>query len=191
MQSTKIDSEHNHMDGLLQQSPKRGRSELETTIDARRNLKQVLATPNESNNAKYQKIGHDEGTIISAYYTLGHEEKLQEFQPVYINIGNPNQAKELIGLKKNTKFVSLGKKTQHESANYLVVSFENRKKSNSPFIEYPLSRLDLVIKALMEYKEYAISRNYYKEVPILNCKYRESTTLNVHDDKDTVLEPLV
>lgn len=191
MQSTKINSEHNHMDGLLQQSPKRGRSELETTIDARRNLKQVLATPNESNNAKYQKIGHDEGTIISAYYTLGHEEKLQEFQPVYINIGNPNQAKELIGLKKNTKFVSLGKKTQHESANYLVVSFENRKKSNSPFIEYPLSRLDMVIKALMELKEYAISRNYYKEVPILNCKYPESTTLNAHDDKDTVLETLV
>ena len=120
-----------------------------------------------------------------------HEEKLQQFQPVYINIGNPNQAKELIGLKKNTKFVSLGKKTQHESANYLVVSFENRKKSNSPFIEYPLSRLGMVIKALMELKEYAISRNYYKEVPILNCKYPESTTLNAHDDKDTVLETLV
>ena len=41
------------MDGLLQQSPKRGRDELEATIDARRNLNQELVTPNESNNAKY------------------------------------------------------------------------------------------------------------------------------------------
>ena len=97
----------------------------------------------------------------------------------------------MIGLKKNTKFVSLGKKTQHESPNYLVVSFENRKKSNSPFIEYPLSRLDMVIKALTELKEYALSRNYYKEVPILNCKYPESMTFSTHDDKDTILETLV
>lgn len=36
--------------------------------------------------------------------------KIQEFQPMYNNFGNPSQAKELVGLKKNTKFVSVGKK---------------------------------------------------------------------------------
>ena len=115
LQSSKINSEHTHINGLLQQSPKRSRDEHEAILDARHNFNQELATPNESNSKKYQKICHDEGIIVSAYYTLGHEEKLHDFQPVYINIGNPNQAKELIGLKKNTKFVSVGKKTEHES----------------------------------------------------------------------------
>ena len=58
-------------------------------------------------------------------------------------------------------------------------------------MEYPLSRLDMVIKALTELKEYAFSRNYYKEVPILNCKHPESMTVNAQDDKDTILETLV
>ena len=97
----------------------------------------------------------------------------------------------MIGIKKSTKFVSVGKKTEHESPNYLVVSFENRKKSNSPLVEYSLSRLDSLIKALTELKEHALSLNYYKEVPILNFRYPESTSLNAHDDKDTILETLV
>ena len=50
------------------------------TIDATINLNQELATANESNNTKYQKIGHDEGKLISAYYTLGHEEKNTNFK---------------------------------------------------------------------------------------------------------------
>ena len=41
------------------------------------------------------------------------------FQTVCISIGNPNQVKELVGLKENTKFVSVGKKSQNESAKYL------------------------------------------------------------------------
>ena len=57
------------------------------------------------------------GKMISAYYTQGHEEQLHDFQPVYINIGGPNQAKELVGPKKNTRFVRVSKKSQHESAN--------------------------------------------------------------------------
>ena len=60
------------------------------------------------------------------------EEKLKEFVPVYVNIGNRFQAKELIGIRKNTKFVSTNSKTKSKSfddhANYLVLSFENRKK---------------------------------------------------------------
>ena len=41
-QSTKINSEYIRMDGLLEQSSKRGRSEFESTNDARRSLKQEL-----------------------------------------------------------------------------------------------------------------------------------------------------
>ena len=55
LQSSKINSAHTHIDGLLQQSPKRSRNELENTLDARRNLNQELATPNESNNASLKK----------------------------------------------------------------------------------------------------------------------------------------
>lgn len=45
-----------HIDGLLQQSPKRrSRDELKATLDARRNLNQELVTPNERNNKKYKK----------------------------------------------------------------------------------------------------------------------------------------
>lgn len=82
MQSTKINSEHNHMEGIVQQSTKCGPSEPETSIDARRNLMQELELPNESNSAKYQKIGHDEGTTINAYYTLGYEKNTRI--PTYV-----------------------------------------------------------------------------------------------------------
>ena len=184
------DSDRDQIENSVQLSPKRPRSEYETSNNGKRNLKQELAVPTQ-NNAKYQKVGQEAGFIISAYYTRGHEEKLQEFKPVYINVGNPNQAKELIGVRKNTKFISLGKKTNNEQQpSYLVLSFENRKKSNSPFIEYPLTRLDMIIKALVELKEFTMARGYYKETPILNCKYPESTRLTAHDDKDTVLEAL-
>ena len=183
--------EHDQLEGLLQNSPKRGRNELQITNGGKRNLKEVLALPNEGTNAKYQKIGHDEGTIISAYYTQGHEEKVREFKPVYVNVGNPNQAKELIGIKPNTKFVNLVKKPVHDAPNYLVLAFENRKKTNSPFVEYPLTRLDMVIKALLELKDYASTRGYYKEPTIYNLQYPESTTVNADDDKNTVLETLV
>ena len=81
-------------------------------------------------------------------------------------MGNPTQAKELIGVRKNTKFISIGKKPNNEQqASYLVVSVENRKKSNSPFMEYPIARLDKIIKALVELKEFTMARRYYKETP--------------------------
>ena len=54
LQSAKAIFQHTHIDGLLQQSPKRNYDELETTVDSRRNLKKELATLHESKNVKYQ-----------------------------------------------------------------------------------------------------------------------------------------
>ena len=146
------------------------------------------------NISKYMKVEGGEGCILSAFYTAGQEEKLKEFVPVYVNIGNRFQAKELIGIRKNTKFVNTNSKTKpkttEDQANYLVLSFENRKKSNSPFIEYPLNRLDTVIQALQELKETVIRSGHYKEQDVLNCKYPENTRLRPKDDKDTILETI-
>ena len=119
---------------------------------------------------------------------------MKEFVPVYVNIGNRFQAKELVGIRKNTKFISTNSKTKskttEDQANYLVLSFENRKKSNSPFIEYPLNRLDTVIHALEELKESVITSGHYKEQDVLNCKYPENTKIRPRDDKDTILETM-
>ncbi len=57
---------------------------------------------------------------------------------MYVNIGDRYKAKELIGIRQNTKFVSANAKSKNraeeDQLNYLVVSFENQKKSNSPFV---------------------------------------------------------
>ena len=140
---------------------------------------------------KYIKLSPEKGRILTGYYTAGHEEKLNKFTPTYVNIGNPKIPKELVGVRKNTKFVSINGKSKVKSdtyPNYLVLSFENRNKPNSPFIEYPLTRLDVLIKALMEIKEYATQNGYYEEKPILSCKYREDTKISAKDDKETMLE---
>ena len=142
--------------------------------------------------SKYMKVEGEEGCILSAFYTAGQEEKLKEFVPVYVNIGNRLQAKELIGIRKNTKFVSTNSKTKSKTvddqANYLVLSFENRKKTNSPFIEYPLNRLDTVINALQELKESVITSGHYKEQDVYSCKYPENTKIRPRDDKNTTLK---
>jgi hypothetical protein len=144
---------------------------------------------------KYIKVSPEKGRILTGYYTAGHEEKLNKFAPTYVNIGNPNHPKELVGVRKNTKFVSVNGKSKAKSLesypNYLVLSFENRNKPNSPFVEYPLTRLDVLIKALMEIKEYATQNGYYEEKPILSCKYREDTKISAKDDKETTLEIIV
>ena len=143
---------------------------------------------------KYIKLSPEKGRILTGYYTAGHEEKLNKFTPTYVNIGNPKIPKELVGVRKNTKFVSINGKSKVKSdtyPNYLVLSFENRNKPNSPFIEYPLTRLDVLIKALMEIKEYATQNGYYEEKPILSCKYREDTKISAKDDKETTLEIIV
>ena len=79
-----------------------------------------------------------------------------------------------------------------ENSFFLLKTFfpVNRKKSNSPFIEYPLNRLDTVIQALQELKETVIRSGHYKEQDVLNCKYPENTRLRPKDDKDTILETM-
>ena len=138
------------------------------------------------------KVEEGKFCILSAFDTAGREEKMEEFVPVYVNIGNRFQAKELIGIRKNTKFVSTNSKTKSKSfddqANYLVLSFENRKKTNSPFIEYPLNRLDTVINALQELKESVIRSGHYKEQDVLNCRYPDNTKIHPRDDKNTILK---
>ena len=87
------------------------------------------------------------------------------------------------------KFKSKTKsKSVDDQANYLVLYFENRKKTNSPFIEYPLNRLDTVINALQELKESVIRSGHYKEQDVFNCKYPENTKIHPRDDKNTILK---
>ena len=58
---------------------------------------------------KYQRIS-DQGKIVAGYYTPAPDERLQDFQATYINIGNPRILKEVIGVRKNTTFMPTGKK---------------------------------------------------------------------------------
>lgn len=172
-------------------SPKRLRFDQDLIDETGKSVSgEQYATTN--NIAKYLKVEGDEGYILSAYYTPGQDEKLKDFVPVYVNIGNPLQAKELIGIRKNTKFLSTNAKSRmkstEEQPNYLVLSFENRKKNNSPFIEYPLNRLDMLIQGLQELKERVIQSGHYKEQTILNCKYPQNTKICPGDDKATILK---
>ena len=89
---------------------------------------------------KYQRLG-EAGKIVLGYYIPVVDEKLFGFQSTYINIGSPRCVKEVVGIRKNSQFVATGKKksgTSTTPGSYLVVSFKNRNKSNSPFIEYPI-----------------------------------------------------
>ena len=57
---------------------------------------------------------------------------LSDFGAVYVTIGDTLYAMELIGLRKNTKFVGAGGKNKSKPINdnniHLVVPFEKRKK---------------------------------------------------------------
>ena len=55
------------------------------------------------------------------------------------------------------------KKNANTVPSYLVVTFENRRKSNSPYVEYPLSKIGVVIKALEDLRSNAIAEGYYTE----------------------------
>ena len=142
--------------------------------------------------AKYMRVNEVDGRIISAYYTPGAEEKLFDFEPFYVNIGNKNYAKELISVKRNSQFSATGgkgksKNIQEVRSPYLVVAFENRRKPSSPFVEYPLSRLDGMIKAIQELKNVCIARGCYKEGNIMHYKYPENTIIQPGYSKDTQL----
>ena len=144
------------------------------------------------NISKYLKIDAAAGNILSAFYTINADEKLKEFTPMYVNIGDRYKAKELIGIRQNTKFVSTNakykNKAEEDQVNYLVVSFENRKKSNSPFVEFPLCRLGPMISALQELKKKALESGHYKEQRVFSSTYPDNTKIQPKDDKSTNLE---
>ena len=144
------------------------------------------------NLSKYLKIDAADGNILSAFYTINADEKLREFTPMYVNIGDRYKAKELIGIRQNTKFVSTNAKSKNraeeDQVNYLVVSFENRKKSNSPFVEFPLCRLDPMISALQELKKQALESGHYKQQRVFSSTYPDNTKIMAKDDKSTNLE---
>ena len=63
---------------------------------------------------------------------------------------------------------------KNNQSSYLVVSFENRKKSNSPWVECPISRLGILIKGLEELKDRMCSLGYYSDPQILKVSYLEN-----------------
>ena len=164
----------------------------EPSNDEFKNGKPCVENPSSLQPSKFQRVG-DQGRIVSGYYTPAIEEKLDGFEATYINIGNPRILKEVVGIRKNSTFISTGKKKLNSEKpdgvlpTYLVVSFENRKKTNSPYVEYPLAKLGAVIKALEDLKNRAIQKGYYSDAKILKCDYPEDTIITDKNCKDTAL----
>ena len=61
------------------------------------------------------KVDGGEGCVLRGFYTAAQEEKLKEFIPIYFNIEDRYKAKELIGVRPNTKFISANSKTKTKS----------------------------------------------------------------------------
>ena len=147
-----------------------------------------------SPRAKYMRVDNQNGTMIFGFYTPANMEKLEGFTPVYINIGDPSCVKELVGVRKNSQFMATGKnKNKNNDVNtqssYLVVSFENRKKNNSPWVEFPISRLGILIKGLEELKDRMCTLGYYSDPQILKVSYPENTVVSSKDCKDSKISP--
>jgi len=135
----------------------------------------------------------EEGRLLGGYHTPGQKEKLTNFMPAFWNIGNPVCPQEIVGIRKNTQFYQKAKgkaRLPDERVSYLVVSFENRKTKNSPFIEYPLNRLGSLIKALQDLKDFATENGYYTEGQIIKSQYPDNTILTAKHTRDTILETL-
>ena len=167
-------------------------NEKSNELMMKRSLDEDDGQANEK-NSKYIRMEAEEGRLLGGYHTLGQKEKLTNFMPAFWNIGNPVCPQEIIGIRKNTQFYPKTKgkaKLPDERVSYLVVSFENRKTKNSPFIEYPLNRLGSLIKALQDLKDFATENGYYNEGQILKSQYPENTVLTAKHTRDTILETL-
>ena len=79
-------------DGQIQEIE--GRSTGSVTIPR----KNVPISSNSS-GSKYKKIETDAGRCMFAYYNQTNEDKLASFKPVWINVGPPHLAKELVCLR--------------------------------------------------------------------------------------------
>ena len=79
-------------DGQIQEIE--GRS-MESMIIPRKNV----SISSNSSGTKYKKIETDAGRCMFAYYNQTNEDKLASFKPVWINVGPPHLAKELVCLR--------------------------------------------------------------------------------------------
>ena len=120
--------------------------------------------------------------------------KLENFEAVYMNIGPPNCAKELVGVRRNTKFIGKNSKSKgralEDQTNFLVVSFENRKSPTSPFVEFPINRLGVMMHALEDLKQHAIQQGLYnsnQDSAIIKHTYKDGTTIGPKMSKNNSL----
>ena len=61
--------------------------------------KRTFSSDDVGTGSKYKKVEAEEGRILHAYYTPNHESRLPNFQPFFINIGNPAIAKEMVCIR--------------------------------------------------------------------------------------------
>ena len=79
-------------DGQIQEIE--GRS-TESMMIPRKNV----SISSNSSGTKYKKIETDASRCMFAYYNQTNEDKLASFKPVWINVGPPHLAKELVCLR--------------------------------------------------------------------------------------------
>ena len=71
---------------------------IEPTIASKKNSSGSTTT-NTNPGTKYKKIESDTGRCMYAFYSQTNEDRLASFKPVWINVGPPHLAKELVCLR--------------------------------------------------------------------------------------------
>ena len=72
---------------------------IEPTIALKKNSSGSSTTTNTNTGTKYKKIESDAGRCMYAFYNQTNEDRLASFKPVWINVGPPHLAKELVCLR--------------------------------------------------------------------------------------------
>ena len=72
---------------------------IEPTIASKKNSSGSSTTTNTNTGTKYKKIESDAGRCMYAFYNQTNEDRLASFKPVWINVGPPHLAKELVCLR--------------------------------------------------------------------------------------------
>ena len=71
---------------------------IEPTIASKKNSSGSTTT-NTNPGTKYKKIESDTGRCMYAFYSQTNEDRLASFKPVWINVGPPHLARELVCLR--------------------------------------------------------------------------------------------
>ena len=72
---------------------------IESTIASKKNSSGSSTSANTNTGTKYKKIESDAGRCMYAFYNQTNEDRLASFKPVWINVGPPHLAKELVCLR--------------------------------------------------------------------------------------------